>query len=86
MSIYGDMNYYGRLLKIEGPCISYSYGCRLDNMTGILLIDTDNAIWTNKRLPDGIEVETRMFRSFANKVLGQCMRGEISERVSREIG
>ena len=54
MGIYGDMNYYGRLLKVEGHYVVYSYGCRVDNMTGILLIDTDSANWTNKRLPDGI--------------------------------
>ena len=35
MSIYGDMNYYGNLLKIEGSHIYYTYGCRLDNMTGL---------------------------------------------------
>ena len=86
MSIYGDMNYYGRLLKAEDHCAVYSYGCRLDNMTGILLIDTDSANWNNKRLPDGIEVETDMFYSFANKVLRQCMKGETPEKVSREIG
>ena len=86
MSIYGDMNYYGNLLKAEGSHIYYAYGCRLDNMTGIMLIDIEKEAWINKRFPDGIEVETRMFCSFANKVLGQCMRGEIREKVSREIG
>ena len=86
MGIYVDMNYYGRLLKVEDQCAVYSYGCRVDNMTGILLIDTDSAKWTNKRLPDGIEGESYMFYSFANKVLRQCMRGEILEKVSREIG
>ena len=58
----------------------------LDNMTGVLLIDTAKGTWTDIRLPHGIEVETRMFRSFANKTLGQCKRGEIRNRVSREIG
>lgn len=86
MGIYGDMNYYGRLLKVEGHYVVYSYGCRVDNMTGILLIDTDSANWTNKRLTDGIEGESYMFYSFANKVLRLCMRGEIPEKVSREIG
>lgn len=86
MGIYGDMNYYGKLLKVDGFHIYYAYGCRLNNMTGILLIDTDEGTWTNEQLPDGIEVETRMFRSFADKVLGQCMRGEFHEKVSREIG
>ena len=55
-------------------------------MTGVLLIDTAKGTWTDIRLPHGIEVETRMFRSFANKTLGQCKRGEIRNRVSREIG
>ena len=54
MGIYGDRNYYGRLLKVEGHCVVYLYRCRVDNMTGILLINTDSANWTNKRLPDGI--------------------------------
>ena len=86
MSIYGDMNYYGNLLKIEGSRIYYAYGCRLDNMTGILMIDTEEETWNNEKLPDGIEVETVMFRRFANKVLRECIKGEIREKVSREIG
>lgn len=86
MSIYGDMNYYGNLLKVEESQIFYAYGCRLDNMTGILIIDMEKETWINKRMPDGIEIETGMFRSFANKVLGECVMGEIREKVSREIG
>ena len=86
ISIYGDMNYYGNLLKVEGAQIYYNYGCRLDNMTGVLLIDTEKGTWTNNRLPQGIEIETIMFRSFANKVLRQCKRGEYREKVSRDIG
>lgn len=50
------------------------------------MIDTKEVNWTNKQLPDGIEIETRMFRSFDNKVLGECLSGEIREKVSREIG
>ena len=73
MSIYGDMNYYGNLLKVEDSKIFYAYGCRLDNMTGILIINMEKETWTNERMPDGIEIETRMFRSFANKVLGRCI-------------
>ena len=73
MSMYGDMNYYGNLLKIDNSHIYYAYGCRLNNMTGILMIDTEEETCANKQLPDGIEVETRMFRSFANKVLGRCI-------------
>lgn len=76
------MNYYGNLLKIDNSHIYYAYGYRLNNMTGILLIDTEEETWTNKQLPDGIEVETRMFSSFANKVLGECMGGDIREKVS----
>ena len=86
MSIYGDMNYYGNLLKIEDSRIYYEYGCSLDNMTGILMIDTEEETWNNEQFPDGIEVETVMFRGFANKVLGECIKGEIREKVSREIG
>ena len=86
MSIYGDMNYYGKLLKVEGSHVYYEYGCSLDNMTGILMIDTEKSCWVNNRFPDGIEFETSRFCLFANKVLGQCMRGEIREKVSREIG
>ena len=86
MNSCGDMNYYGNLLKEEGPCIYYSYGCQLNNMTGILMIDTEEKVWVNKQLPDGIEVETSMFRSFANKVLVQCIRGQIRKKVSHEIG
>lgn len=86
MSIYGDMNYYGNLLKTKGSRIYYEYGCRLDNMTGILMIDTDEEIWNNEKFPDGIEVESVMFRRFANKILGECIKGEIREKVSREIG
>ena len=86
MGIYGDMNYYGNLLKMDGSHIYYSYGCRLDNLTGILMIDTEKKTWTNIKLPDGIEVETRIFHSFAGKVLGQCVRGEVKKKVSREIG
>ena len=63
MDIYGDMNYYGNLLKVEKSRIYYGYGCRLNNMTGVLMIDTDERAWTNTRFPDGILVETRMFRS-----------------------
>ena len=55
-------------------------------MKGILMIDTEEKTWINKQPPDGIEVETRMFRSFANNVLGQCMGGDIREKVFREIG
>ena len=79
------MNYYGNFLK-KGVRIYYEYGCRLDNRTGILVIDIEEGIWTNKRLPDGIEIATSMFRSFACKVLGQCKRGKIRDKVSREIG
>lgn len=86
MNIAGDMNYYGDLLKVDGSLIYYSYGCSTKNMTGILMIDTKDQSWTNMRFPDGIEKESRMFRSFANKVLGQCSRGEIHKKVSREIG
>lgn len=50
------------------------------------MIDTKEESWTNKKLPDGIEIETRMFRPFANKVLGECLRSEIREKDSREIG
>lgn len=39
MSIYGDMNYYGNLLKVDDSQIFYAYGCSLDNMAGILIID-----------------------------------------------
>ena len=76
----------GICFDIEDSQIYYAYGCRLNNMTGILIIDTEKEIWINKQLPDGIKVETRMFQSFANKVLGQCIRGEIRQKVSREIG
>ena len=31
---------------------------------------------------DGIDVESRMFRSFANLVLRQCCRDEVREKVS----
>ena len=86
MSIYGDMNYYGNLLKIEDSRIYYEYGCGLDNTTGILVIDKEEETWNNEKFPDGIEVETAMFRMFANKVLGECIKGEIREKVSREIG
>ena len=67
MSIYGDMNYYGNLQKVEGSHFYYNYGCRLDNMTGVLLIDAEEGTWTNKRLPNGIEVETTMLCLFAIK-------------------
>ncbi len=50
------------------------------------MIDTEEKTWNNEKLPDGIEVETVMFRRFANKVLGECIKGEIREKVSREIG
>ena len=69
MSIYGDMNYYGYLLKIEDSRIYYEYGCSLDNMTGILMIDTEEETWNNEKFPDG-----------------ECIKGEIREKVSREIG
>ena len=80
------MNYYGDLLKVEGPLVYYSYGCSTKNMTGILMIDTNEHSWTNMRFPDGIDKESCKFRSFANKVLGQCNRGEIHKKVSRVIG
>ena len=67
MSIYGDMNYYGNLLKEEGSHNYYNYGCRLDNLSGVLLIDTEEGAWTNIRRPQRIEMENRMFRSFAKK-------------------
>ena len=51
-----------------------------------VIINMEKETWTNERMPDGIEIETRMFRSFANKVLGECVMGEIREKVSREIG
>ena len=86
MFIYGEMNYYGNLLKVDGAHVYYAYGCRLDNITGVLIINTEEETRTNKQLPDGIEVENERFRSFANKVLGKCMSGEIPEKVSREIG
>lgn len=60
---YGDMNYYGDLLKVERSRIYYNYGCSLNNMTGVLMIEPDESAWTNIRFPDGILIETRMFRS-----------------------
>ena len=73
-------------MKIEGCYIYYKYGVSLDNMTGLLLIDTESNSFTNLRNPDNTQLLINNFHSFANRVLHLCINGDIREKVSREIG
>ena len=80
------MNLYGALLEIKGNLIYYSYGTDLNDLSGILLIDTNNKSFTNIKKPDGGVFLVHNFESFAGKILTYCLAGNIKERVSREIG
>lgn len=80
------MNVYGKLIKIDGSFIYYAYGTSTEDMSGILMIDTEKKEFLNLKKPETGTFLTNNFLSFANMVLNNCLNGIIKEKVSREIG
>jgi hypothetical protein len=54
-------------------------------MTGILEIDLEKGTYQIKKYPDEPFLKNNLM-SFANRILHDCLEGDIKEKASREIG
>ena len=79
------MNLYAHLLNKAECLITYEFGADPHRMTGILEIDLEKGTYQIKKYPDEPFLKNNLM-SFANRILHDCLEGDIKEKASREIG
>lgn len=79
------MNLYAHLLCKKEYLITYEFGVDPHRMTGILEIDLEKGTYQIKKYPDELFLKHNLM-SFANRILHDCLKGDIKEKTSREIG